>query len=84
MEVYHCKLEEVENRRMISVDVGVKETNQLEKSFLFKGWALSIRKPEKEFLPELRNYLETKYSEGVSGVKHWKSKDVVADRKIGE
>ena len=79
MKTYYCKLEEVGSRRIISVDVNEKQINQLKRNPLSKGWALPIRKPNKEFSSKQREYLEAKFNQGVSGVKHWKPKDVVAD-----
>ncbi|CAF3854906.1 unnamed protein product [Rotaria sp. Silwood1] len=79
MKLYHCKLEEVGNRRMISIDIQEKQINHAETRPLSKGWALPIRKPHKEFSAKQREYLKAKFNEGVSGVKHWKPRDVVAD-----
>ena len=40
---------------------------------------MPTRKPKKSFSPKQREYLETKFDDGVSGKKHWKPKDVAAD-----
>ncbi|CAF4556004.1 unnamed protein product, partial [Rotaria sp. Silwood2] len=40
MKIYHSKLEEVENRRIISVDMNLNEPVTNEVSLLPKGWAL--------------------------------------------
>jgi hypothetical protein len=46
MTMYHSKLEEVENRRIISFDMNVIDDKM---NPLSKGWALSIRKSNTEF-----------------------------------
>lgn len=79
MKVYHCKLEEVGNRQMISLDLNLRESIQSQTICLSKGWALPTRKPKKGFSPKQREYLETKFNDGVSGKKHWKPKDVATD-----
>ena len=79
MKVYHYKLEEVGHRQMISVDLNLRESIQSQEIFLAKGWALPTRKPKKGFSPKQREYLETKFNDGVSGKKHWKPKDVATD-----
>ena len=79
MSMYFCKLEQVGNRHMISVDLSRKETNTVEKTSLSKGWALPVRKLNKGFSLKQREYLEAKFNEGVVGIRHWKPKDVVAD-----
>ena len=79
MKIYHSKLEEVENRRIISLDLSLIQTIDDESNVLSKGWALPIRKPNTEFSSKQRMYLRKKFDEGVSGVKHWKPKEVVFD-----
>ena len=70
MKVYHCKLEEVGNRQMISIDLNLRGPIESQPICLSKGWALPIRKPRKGFSPKQREYLETKFNDGVSGKMH--------------
>ncbi|CAF3087470.1 unnamed protein product [Rotaria sp. Silwood2] len=79
MKMYHSKLEEVENRRLISIDMKLTEVIDDETSSLPQGWALPIRKSNTEFSDKQREYLQKIFDEGVFGVKHWKPKEVVLD-----
>ncbi|CAF4855500.1 unnamed protein product, partial [Rotaria sp. Silwood2] len=79
MKMYHSKLEEVENRRLISIDMKLTEAIDDETNSLPQGWALPIRKPNTDFSDKQRGYLKKKFDEGVSGVKHWKPKEVVLE-----
>jgi hypothetical protein len=79
MKMYHCQLEEVENRRIISLDMNLIDMVDDEMSSLSKGWALPIRRSNTEFSDKQRDYLKKKFDEGVSGVKHWKPKEVASD-----
>lgn len=79
MKMYHSKLEEIENRRIISLDVHLTEMVVDESSDLPRGWALSIRKPDVDFSQKQRTYLQKKFDEGILGTKHWKPKEVVWD-----
>jgi hypothetical protein len=79
MKMYHSKLEQVENRRIISLDMNLIDMVDDETSSLSKGWALPIRKSNTEFSDKQRDYLKKKFDEGVSGVKHWKPKEVALD-----
>ncbi|CAF3693675.1 unnamed protein product [Rotaria sp. Silwood1] len=79
MKMYHSKLEEVENRRIVSVDMNLTEAVANEANLLPKGWALPVRKPNTEFSEKQRRYLKEKFDEGVFGVKHWKPKEVALD-----
>ena len=74
MRMYHSKLEKVKNRRM---DVNLTKTIADETNLLPRGWALLTRKPNTEFSDKQRGYLQKRFDEGVSGVKHWKPKEVV-------
>ena len=49
MKMYHSKLEEIENRRIISLDMNLIYMIDDEISLLSKGWALSTRKSNTEF-----------------------------------
>ena len=79
MKMYHSKLEEIENRQIISLDMDLAELSVDESSDLSRGWALPKRKPNVEFSQKQRTYLRKKFDEGVLGAKHWKPKDVVWD-----
>ena len=82
MKIYHSKLEKVENRRIISLDMSLTQMIDDEPTVLSRGWALPIRKANTEFSPKQRTYLRKKFDEGVSGVKYWKPKEVVLDMDI--
>ena len=77
MKMYHSKLEEVENRRLIPLDMNLEDVIDNETNFLSKGWALPIRKSNTEFSDKQRQYLMKRFDEDISGVKHWKLKEVV-------
>ncbi|CAF4700857.1 unnamed protein product [Rotaria sp. Silwood2] len=79
MKTYHSKLEEVENRRIISLEMNLIDIVEDEISPLSEGWALSIRKSNTEFSDKQREYLKKKFGEGILGIKHWKPKEVVLD-----
>ena len=79
MIMYHSKLEEVENRRIISLDMNSIDMTLNETSQLSGGWALPKRKPNIEFSDKQRDYLIKKFDEGVSSLSHWKSKDIVVN-----
>ena len=79
MKIYHFKLEEVENRRIISLDMNLTDVFDDETNPPERGWALIVRKSNTEFSDKQREYLKKKFDEGVSGVKHWKPKKVVLD-----
>jgi hypothetical protein len=79
MKMYHSKLEEVENRRIISIDMNLVDVIDDETTPLSKGWALSVHKSNIKFSDKQREYLKRKFDEGVSGVNHWKPKEVVLD-----
>ncbi|CAF1475822.1 unnamed protein product, partial [Rotaria sordida] len=57
MKMYHSKLEEVENRRIISIDMNLTEAIADETNLLPKGWALPIRKPNTGFSDKQHGYL---------------------------
>jgi hypothetical protein len=77
MKMYNSKLEEVENRRIISVDMSLTEMIEDEISPLPKGWALPVRKQNTQFSEKQHRYLQEKFDEGVQDVKHWKPKETV-------
>ena len=79
MTMYHSKLEEVESRRMISLNMNSIDMTLNETSQLSGGWALPKHKPNIEFSDKQRDYLIKKFDEGVSDFKHWKPKDIVLD-----
>ena len=79
MEMYHSKLEEIENRRIISLDMNLIDMIDDEISPLSKGSALSTRKSNTEFSDKQREYLKKKFNEGVEDVKQWKLRGVVLD-----
>ena len=79
MKMYHSKLEEVENRRLISIDIKLADAIVDETNSLPQGWALPVRKLHTEFSDKQRGYLKKKFDEGISGEKHWKPKDVMLD-----
>ena len=79
MKMHHSKLEEIENRRIISLDMNLIDMIDDEISPLSKGWALSTRKSNTEFSDKQREYLKKKFNEGVEGVKQWKPREVVLD-----
>ncbi|CAF3609117.1 unnamed protein product, partial [Rotaria sp. Silwood2] len=56
--MYEPKLEEVENRRLISVDMMLTEVIEYETSSLPKGWVLPIRKPNTDFSDKQRASLQ--------------------------
>jgi hypothetical protein len=79
MKMYHSKLDEAENRRIIALDMNLIYVVDDETSSLSKGCALSLRKLNTELSSKQRKYLKKKFDEVVSGVKHWKPKEVVLD-----
>ena len=81
MRMYHSKLEKVENRRIISTDVNLTKAIADEMNLLTRGWALPTRKPNTEYSDKQRGYLQKRFDEGVSDVKHWKPKEVVFEMK---
>ena len=79
IKMYHSKLEEVENRRTVSLDMNVIDMIEDKISRLSKGRDVSIRKSNTEFSGKQHKYLKKKSSEGVEDVKHWKLREVVLD-----
>ena len=79
MKMYHSALVEVENRRMISIDMNLVDVVDDETTPLSKGWALPVHKSNTKFSNKQREYLKRKFDEGVSGVSRWKPKEVVLD-----
>ena len=77
MKTYHSKLEKVENRRIISMDVNLTKAIASETNLLPQGWPLPTCKPNTQFSDKQRGYLQKIFDEGVSGVKLWKPKEVV-------
>ena len=68
--MYHSKLEKVENRRIISMDVNLTKMIADETNLLPQGWALSTCKPNTEYSDKQHGYLQKRFDEGVSGEKH--------------
>ncbi|CAF4715043.1 unnamed protein product, partial [Rotaria sp. Silwood2] len=79
MKMYHSKLEEVENRRIISIDMNLVDIVDAETTPLSKGWALPIHKLNTKFSDKQREYLMRKFNEGISEGNHWKPKEVASD-----
>ena len=79
MKMYHSKLEEIENRRIISIDINLINIVEDEVDILSEGWALPKRTPRIGFTNKQRQYLRTKFDDGVRGIRHWKPKEVVFD-----
>ena len=48
MKVYHCKLEEVGNRQMISIDLNLREPIQSQAICLSKGWGFAYQKTKEK------------------------------------
>ncbi|CAF1985980.1 unnamed protein product [Rotaria magnacalcarata] len=82
IKMYHSKLEEVENRRMISLDMSLVNIVNDEINLLSKGWALATRKSNIQFSSKQREYLKEKFNEGVTGEKHWKPKEVALGQNV--
>jgi len=80
--MYYSKLEEVENRRLISIYMRLTEVIDDKRNSYPQVWALSIRKLNTDFSDKRREYLQKKIDEGVPGVKHWKPKKVVLDIEV--
>ncbi|CAF4148956.1 unnamed protein product [Adineta steineri] len=78
MKLYHSKLEEVESRRIISLDMDLVNTIEDEIDPLPTGWALPMRKCS-TFSDKQCKYITEKFDEGVSSIKHWKPKEIVLD-----
>ena len=76
MKMYCSELEEVENRRIISLDIDLIDIVGDETSLLPKYWALSMRKSNAD---KQRQYPKKKFNESVSSVRHWTLKEVVLD-----
>ncbi|CAF1548365.1 unnamed protein product [Adineta ricciae] len=81
MKMYHTKLEEFENRRIVSMELHLSDMTDVDATPPSEGWALPVRKPKTEFTDKQREYLTKKFDEGVSSIKHWKPKEVVLDRE---
>ncbi|CAF2082378.1 unnamed protein product [Rotaria magnacalcarata] len=79
MKIYHTKLDEIENRHIVSMDMSLTEAIADETNILSKDWALPIRKPKKEFSDKQQGYLRENFDEGISSVRHWKPKEVILD-----
>ena len=79
MKMYCSKLEQVENRRMISLEMNLAEIVDDKENILSKGWALPKRKRNAEFSHKQRKYLVEKFDEGVTGAKRWKPTEVMLD-----
>lgn len=75
-------MEEMDNRQIISLEINLEKKVNRKTDCPEEGWALPFRKPNRTFSDKQRDYLKNKFDEGVSGVRHWKPKEVVADMEI--
>ena len=77
--MYHSKLDEVENRRIILIDMNLVDVVDAETTPLSKGWALSVHKSNTKFSDKQREYLKRKFNDGILNGNHWEPKEVMSD-----